>query len=488
MLPFGTTTVLADPHEVANVAGEAGVRWMIAASRGLDLAVYIAIPSCVPATSPEIEWTSAVFGAEIVAALADEPSVIALGEVMDYQGLLGQNDRLPPMVAAALAAGLRVEGHIPTLAGPDLSRYLAHGVGSDHTLTTPAKLLEQLGKGVAVMLQMKSITPENIQTVNALADRSAILLVTDDVEPSLLIDGHLDRIVSLAIETGLPPLEALASASLRPARYLGLRDRGAIAPGYRADFLIMDGLATFPPAEVYAHGQQVAASGVTSAPQPADLPAMPPWPAVPGPLAAADFHLPTDAATIRANVVTLANDLTSLTGLAEREIALRDGVPVFTAGDGLNLVAVFARDGSSRLLGFLQDAHLERGAFASSLAHDSHNLFVVGRDAASMAAAARAVFELGGGLAVTLGETLQASLALPLYGLLSDAPVAEVAADMQRVEDALRAAGMTHHRPFLVLSVLALSVSPYYKFTDRGVVDTEKRVLLPAWEPVDAAR
>ncbi|GAB4538249.1 MAG: adenine deaminase [Anaerolineae bacterium] len=485
VLPFGTTAVLADPHEVANVAGEAGVRWMIAASQGLDLRVFIAIPSCVPATAPELEWTGAVFQADVVERLASEPSVIALGEVMDYQGLLGHNDRLPPMVEAARRAGLRVEGHIPTLRGTSLSRYLAHGITSDHTLTNPQKLLEQLSKGVAVMLQAKSITPQNIAAVNGLPDRSNIILVTDDVEPSLLVDGHLNRIVALAVEAGLPPLEALASASLRPARYLGLHDLGAITPGYRADFLVMDGLAAFPPAEVYVAGRQVAAGGVLTSPQASQMPPPPPFPPVPGPFSPADFRLDSrdhPAAQVRANAVVLDNDRNTLTRLEHVPVSLEGGYALFQEGDGLNLVAVFAREGSSRMVGVLKNASLNHGAFASSLAHDSHNLLVVGREAWSMAVAANAVHEQGGGLAVARGEEVLARLPLPLFGLLSDEPIRQAADGLANIEAALRAAGMTHQRPFLMLSILALSVSPYYKFTDKGVVDTEARRLLPPWE------
>lgn len=483
-LPRGTTTILTDPHEVANVGGVEAVRWMAEASRDLPLDVFTAIPSCVPATSPEIEWTSAVFGADEIVQLADDPSVIALGEVMDYQGLLGQNNRLPPMVDAARKLGLRVEGHIPTLSGMDLSAYLAYGVTSDHTLTTPEKLLEQVSKGVTVMLQMKSITPENIATVNSLADRSQIVLVTDDIEPSLLIDRHLDWIVRLAVDAGMPPLEALASASIRPARYLGLRDRGGIAPGLRADFMLMTDLTAFPPQVVYVKGQQVAAAGSCTTYLPETTASLPDYPAVPGPLTESDFRFAgLEGAAVYANVITLENDRNSLTSLTTHTIPIdSDGSPVFVSDDGLNLVGVFARDGSSASLGFIKQANLTRGAFASSLAHDSHNLFVIGRDPVSMAAAARAVHAQGGGLVVTEGETVQASLSLPLFGLLSDDPVPAVAADMQRVETALRTAGMTHGRPFLILSVLALTVSPYYKFSDRGVVDTEQRVLLPAWE------
>ena len=484
VLPFGTTTVLADPHEVANVAGVDGVRWMIAASRGLPLSVFIAIPSCVPATSPEIEWTAAVFGAAEVRALADDPAVIALGEVMDYRGLLGQNERLPPMVRAAHEAGLLVEGHIPTLSGLELSRYLAHGVFSDHTLADPPKILEQLSKGVTVMLQTKSITAENMAVLRELPDRANVLLVTDDIEPSLLGGGHLSRMVQLAVENGLPALEAWAAASVRPARYLRMHDRGAIAPWQRADCLILDNLTAFPPRAVYVAGEQVAAEGVCRVDEWPELPPLPQFPHVPEPPSPEALRLDGAARAERvlANVVTLVTEHTTLTQLERIPLTLRDGFPVFRDGDRLNLLAVHTRDGARTMVGVIKNAHLERGAFASSLAHDSHNLLMIGRDPRSMLTAARAVHAMGGGVAVAEGETVAARLPLPLFGLLSDAPLADVQRDQGAVEDALRRFGVRRQRPFLTLSIMALSVSPYYKFTDRGVVDTERRALLPPWE------
>ncbi len=485
VLPFGTTTVLADPHEVANVAGVEGVRWMIAAARGLPLSVFIAIPSCVPATSPEIEWTAAVFGADEVRALADDPAVIALGEVMDYRGLLGQNDRLPPMVRAAHEAGLLVEGHIPTLSGLELSRYLAHGVFSDHTLTTPPKILEQLSKGVAVMLQTKSITAENMALLRELPDRANVLLVTDDIEPSLLGGGHLSRMVQLAVENGLPALEAWAAASVRPAHYLRLRDRGAIAPWRRADCMILDNLTAFPPRAVYVAGQQVAAEGEYIGGALPPLPSLPPSPPVPTPPSPEALRLGDGAARVVANVVTLVNERTTLTQLERVPLALRDGFPVFRAGDGLDAVAVHTRNGARTAVGVIKNAGLERGAFASSLAHDSHNLLLIGRDPLSMETAGRAVHAMGGGVAVAEGDEVIARLPLPLFGLLSDAPLADVQRDLAAVETALQALGVHRARPFLTLSIMALSVSPYYKFTDRGVVDTERRALLPTWEAAD---
>ena len=261
VVPWGTTAVLADPHEVANVAGEEGIRWMIRASMGLPLRVYQAIPSCVPATSADLEWTAARIDEASVRRLAAEPSVIALGEVMDYRRVLEGDAEMRAMVGAARDAGLLVEGHIPTLRGMELSDYLAWGIGSDHTLTGPDKIREELSKGAAVMLQDKSIRPDTMAAVAALADRSRVLLVTDDTEPSLLREGHLSRMVAKAVRHGLDPIEALASATLRPARYLGLRDQGALAPGFLADFLVLRRRRSFRPTRSMSAASSSRAAG-----------------------------------------------------------------------------------------------------------------------------------------------------------------------------------------------------------------------------------
>ncbi len=484
VVPHGTTAVLADPHEVANVAGEEGVRWMIRASENLPLRIYYAIPSCVPATAPEVEWTAAVFDAGTVARLAQERSVIALGEVMDYGQVLAGGDRLRGMVDAAHEAGLLVEGHVPTLAGTDLSQYLAWRISSDHTLTTPAKIAEQVSKGVAVMLQMKSCTAENMRAVNALPDRSRILLVTDDIEPSLLTRGHLSLIIAKVVDAGLEPIEALASATIRPARYLGLRDLGGIAPGFRADFSVAEGLDRFPPREVYVDGRRVAVDGRAVTPNVSPVPPLPSGYPLPGPFVPEDFRLAPSGETMRvvANSVAVASEVTSLTELTRTPVEIERGYARLVDGDSLALVAVIARNRSSQSVGIVQGLGLNAGAAASSFAHDSHNLLVVGRDAAEMAVAANAVRTMGGGVAVVRDGALIATLRLPIFGLLSDAPLAGIVGEFDALETALRALGIKHQRPFLILSLLSLSVSPNGKFTDKGVIDTERRRLLPPWE------
>ena len=482
----GTTAVLADPHEVANVAGEEGVRWMIRASEGLPLRIYFAIPSCVPATSPELEWTAAVFDGDVIARLADEPAVIALGEVMDYRSVLAREARLARIVQAARTNGLLVEGHVPMLSGTDLSEYLAWQITSDHTLMNPGKIREETSKGVAVMFQALTIDRDNMAAAMALPEHGNILLVTDDVEPGPLAQGHLSRVVRLAIDAGLPPLQAIASATIRPARYLGLRYLGAIAPGFRADWLVADDVAAFPPREVWVNGRQVAGGGVFEGGALPDLPRPPANGALPGPFEPADFRLDAELKStgdVTANAVVLASEVLPRTGLERVRIRLIDGFARLDTADEaqLALIAIVARNGMSRTVGIVKDLGLRDGAFASSYAHDSHHLIVIGRDPVEMALAANAVGEMGGGVVAVRGRQVVARLALPILGLLCDENVAAVALDFNAVEHALRAMGVRHRQPFLMLSLLSLSVSPQFKFTDKGVIDTERRQLLPPW-------
>ncbi len=480
VVPWGTTTVLADPHEVANVAGEEGVRRMIRASEHLPLRIFFAIPSCVPATSPDLEWTAAVFDGETVERLAQEPSVIALGEVMDYRSLLAGGERLYRIVSAARQCGLRVEGHVPSLRGTEMSEYLSWQITSDHTLTNPNKIREEISKGVAVMLQPILLSRENVAAAMELPDRSHIILVTDDVEPGTLLNGHLSRVLKMAVDAGMPPLEAMAAATIRPARYLGLTDLGGIAPGYRADFMVMDDPLGFPPREVWVGGERIAGDGKW-------LGALPESPSVgapvliPGPFSASDFRLDPKARTgqVIANTVVVNSDVLYSTGLEQVPVPIEQGEAHLKEEDGLALVAVFARNRSSQTVGLVKRLGFREGAVASSFAHDSHNLLVVGHDAKEMSVAANAVYAMAGGVAVVLNGEIVASLPLPVLGLLSDAPVAEVARGFGAIEKALRGLGMMHRQPFLMFSLLSLSVSPFFKFTDKGVIDTEQRRLLP---------
>lgn len=474
VLPHGTTTVMTDPHELANVLGVPGVTYTLEASEALPLRVYVAIPSCVPATSAALETALGHIGADDVRALARHPRVLALGEVMDYQGLAAGITSLPDLIEAAQEAGLLVEGHTPTLGGTVLSDYTAYGILSDHTLSTPDKLLEQLTKGYTVMLQEKSLNEAVVRAVLALPDRSRILLVTDDVMPNRLQGGHLGRLVDHAVTLGWPFVDAVAAASLRPAMYLGLRHVGVLAPGRAADFTILGPDDTFSPQETYVAGVVVARHGRCTA-------ELPPHPAPRGgqltraAVTEADLSFAVPDGIYLTNVLA-CNARNTFTQLDPSPVAFEQGWP---AQSDLSTIAVFTRQGDVRPgLGLLRGFGLREGAFASTLAHDSHNLLVVGRSRADMRAAAHTLQQCGGGMAYVRGDEV-IHLPLEVAALVSDAPLEDVAHCFDAIESALRRAGVVHTNPVLFLTILPLTVSPQVKVSDRGLVDVERRTLLP---------
>ncbi|MBA2668518.1 MAG: adenine deaminase [Trueperaceae bacterium] len=491
VLPWGTTTIVQDPHEIANVLGVDGIRWMVRASQGLPLRVLSAISSCIPATTADIETPNASIRPDDVTALASEPGVVALGEMMDFQGVIDGDPHLLAMLAAGAAAGLSLEGHVPTLTGPELSRYVAHGIRSNHTLMTPTKLREQLRKGLWIMVQEKSLTPDVVDAVMALPDRSRVMLITDDVMPNRLTGGHLSRLVERAIEEGWEPLDAIAAASLRPATYLGRHDLGVIAPGAAADWLECAGVGVYPPRRVVVTGAEVAAGGAVVpfdavAPSGAGTPdaAFLATPFETHDVPASLLVLPTGAGrgTVRARVVVV-NQVNSFTTLEERDVRVEDGVPI---DDDLALALVIPRaalrgDLPERFeVGLLSGLGLARGGWASSFAHDSHNVFVLGRTPDAMRAALHAVLTIGGGMAFAPdGATPPVSVPLPIAGLLSDDPIADVAEAFDRLESSLRDAGVGVRNPVLLLTLLPLTVSPDWKVSDKGIVDVARRRVLP---------
>ncbi len=477
-LPHGTTTVMTDPHELANVLGVEGVTYTLDASEGLPLRVYVAVPSCVPATTAELETALGKIDAGDVSRLATHPRVLALGEVMDYQGLAAGVTALPALITAAQDAGLLVEGHTPTLGGTVLSDYTAYGILSDHTLSTPEKLLEQLTKGYTVMLQEKSLNAEVVRAVLGLPDRSRVLLVTDDVMPNRLQDGHLSRLVNLAADLGWPLVDAVAAASLRPAMYLGLRHVGLLAPGRAADFCVLEPGDAFQVAETWVAGQPVARqgrclTGTVAFPPPSGGELTRPA------IAAADLTFAVPDGRHLTNVLR-ANTRNTFTVLEPQPVTFGQGWPQDgNTDDVLNTVAVFTRQGSGPPgLGLLRGFGLHSGAFASTLAHDSHNLLIVGRSRQDMLSAAQLLQRAGGGMAYVHGEE-RVHLPLEVTALISDAPLADVARNFEAIEAALRRGGVVHLNPVLFLTILPLTVSPQVKVSDRGLVDVERRALLP---------
>lgn len=475
LVPRGILTIIADPHEIANVMGLAGIRLFVEAGRGLPLDCFWQVPSCVPATP--LETAGAAIGPEEVQELLGWPEMVALGEVMDFPAVIAQSGRTAAILARAVEAGTVIEGHAPNLTGRELAAYVAAGVNSDHTLVTPELALERLRAGVTLQLQYKSLSPEVLKTAEAAAKSLNLCLVTDDVLPDELVStGHLDHIVRTAVARGLSPVEAIRAATLAPARRMRLYDRGAIAPGLVAHIVLTPSLEEFRAEQVFHRGRLVARDGQLVTPLPAfsvpqealqTVRMAPPEPAA--------FAVPAPgrdgAAQVR--VMTLSRTTTYTTATV-RTVPAAEGRLLWEDA-GLCLAAVFERHGRSGTRGYgLLDQALEQGAVASTWAHDSHNLLVVGRSAGDMAVAARWVVEHGGGMAAVLNGTVLAAVHLPVGGIVSPRSVDEVAAEVRGFREALARLGLIHPNPFMALGALTLAVSPELKVTDKGLVDVHR--------------
>ncbi len=473
VLPRGVTCVVSDPHEIANVAGLPGVRFMMEAARGLPLAVKHMASSCVPATA--LETSGAALDAAALASLLDEPSLVGLAEVMNFPGVVNG----APEVLAKLAAfaGRPIDGHLPLLTGMALNAYVAAGIGSEHECVSPAEAEEKLARGLYILIR-EATNARNLHALLPMITREnsrRICFCTDDRIPADLIDeGTIDYMVAEAIRFGLDPVVALQMATLNTSEWFGLRERGAIAPGRVADLIVFDSLSDFQVRQVYSGGRLVAEDGAL-------LPdVLLPRPVIPAPLAQS-MHVNLDALSFR---IPARGETVRVIGARERQLVtdallvpakLVDGEAVADPERDLLKMAVIERHTASggMALGFIQGFGLQRGALAGTVAHDHHNLVVIGADDASMRTAARAVATMGGGLVVAEGDQVIATLPLPVAGLMSDQPIAAVRAAYDGLLDAAHARGSEMHDPFMAMSFMALEVIPTLKLTDCGLVDVE---------------
>ena len=466
VLPHGTTTVITDPHEIANVMGTDGIEYMLQATEGLPVDVRFMLPSCVPATP--LDESGAVLDYRAIDSFYDHPRVQGLAEMMNFVGTIAGDEQCVEKIVAAQAHHKKIDGHAPDLVGNDLNAYIAAGVYSDHECHDLNDAIAKLERGQFIMIREGTAARNLDALFPLLCDKYAerCMFCTDDKHPSDLLEkGHIDYIVKRAIALGADPITAVKVACHNAARYFLLNNRGAIAPGYLGDFVIIDNFQSFEIQQVYKRGELMVDHGqVRDFPVPAIEPYL-------TERAHSTFHV--DRLT--------AEDFTEtrprgIIGMVNGEITTVDAGysdRIDVEYDVLKIAVVERHKSTHHIgIGFLQGYGLKSGAVATSISHDSHNIIVVGTSEADMAAAANRVVELGGGIVVWDGGAVQAEVPLPIAGIMSEEPLVTVNEKLEAAKEKAFALGVGRGiDPFMTLSFMALPVIPSLRITTRGVFD-----------------
>ncbi len=476
VLPHGVTTVITDPHEIANVLGLEGIRFMLQDAKYGPLSMYVNASSCVPATP------MGTAGAQLefydLAPLLYEPWVLGLAEVMNYYGVLNGDKRVLEKMRSF--QGRVIDGHCPGLTGKDLNAYVAAGVMSDHESTTLDEARQKLRLGMTIFIR-EATNARNLKPLLGLITNETerrICFCTDDRQPSDLLDeGSIDYMVRKAISGGVDPVTAIRLGTINAAEYFRLFDRGAVAPGRRADLVVFSDLHDLRPELVFRGGKLVARDGV-----------MLPWER---PISKTKTRGTVNINWSKVNLSLPANgDFIRVIGAVPDQIVTKqliekpkveNGYVVADPERDLLKMAVIERHLATGNvgIGFIKGFGLKRGAIASTVAHDHHNLVVIGADDQSMMTAARTVADTLGGQAVADGDQVLAQLSLPIAGLMSDRPIEEVRDNIQKLIAAAHSLGSGLHDPFMAMSFSALEVIPSLKLTDQGLVDVDKFQVVP---------
>ena len=470
VVPRGTTTAICDPHEICNVLGVEGLEFFLASAAVTVMDLRIQLSSCVPET--HLETSGARLEAEDLLPFKRHPKVLGLAEFMNVHGVLDKD----PGVLAKLAAfsDVQIDGHSPLLSSYDLNAYIAAGVRNCHETTSAAEAREKLAKGMQILVREGTVSKDLAALAELITTERApfLALCTDDRNPlDIAEEGHIDYLVRAAIDRGVRPLDAYRAASWSAARHFGLFDRGLVAPGQRADIVLLEDLATCRVHSVICRGAPVTPDRFKARP---DVPLVGLDSVKLRPVTAATFHVPADGH--RSPPVIGIRPGQILTDRLSLDVRRADGAFVSDISRDVLKVAVLGRhnDRGDVGHGFVKGFGIKRGAIASSIGHDSHNVCVIGCDDGDMAVAVNRLIELKGGFAAAEDGNVVAELALPVAGLMSARPFEEVEQALRALRHAVAALGTPLHEPFLQMAFLALPVIPHLRITDKGLVDVDR--------------
>jgi adenine deaminase len=482
VLPWGTSAVVADPHEIANVLGLDGIRYLLECARNLPLDFFLNLPSCVPA-SP-LETSGANLRAVDLQSLLPNENLLGLAEMMNFPGVIGTDPQVTDKLL--LFQDMVIEGHCPRLSGRDLNAYIAGGISSDHECTVLEEAAEKLARGMAVMIRQGSQSKDLEKLVGIVNDSTwpNCMFVSDDVHPDDLISkGHMNAIVNEAMALGMDPVRAITLACWTPANYFRLRRRGALAPGFVADFNLSPTLNPWNPVRVFKGGIEIAQEGqLLTDPVRWPMPPMPGSPMRIAGIASEQLLVPAKAGKLRVIGILEA---TLLTRKLLMDPKIENGYAVCDPERDLLKAAVYNRYVAGRppAVGFVHGLGLKKGAIATSVAHDSHNVIAAGVSDADITAVVCALRETGGGMAAAADGLIEI-LPLPIAGLMSASPATEVSDRLRMLKALVKAWGATLDNPFMALSFLSLPVIPELKLTDLGIVEVSSFSHVPLFEEV----
>ncbi|MBT3272826.1 MAG: adenine deaminase [Spirochaetales bacterium] len=488
VLPRGTTTVIADPHEITNVLGTDGLEYLIESTDGIPLNVYIALPSAVPAT--DLETAGARLGPEdMVSFVAKYPKrIIALGEVMNYPGVLNTNNELITKIEILRHEYRKIDGHAPGMRGKELNAYISAFIRSDHECTTAEEALEKVSRGMQVLIREGTAAKNLGALIGAVTAGNQMFFsfCTDDREPVDIIEqGHINHLVSKAVASGLDPISAVRMATINTARHYNLRSMGAIAPGYKADMLVLDDLVSFNPTIVIKDSKVVAENRIMAMPVKgahSDLPSRVGLVKLPE-LTQESFKIEAESSKMK---VIGMRDGELYTDNRLMAVVEENGYAIADPKQDLAKVIVFDRHkGESVARAFATGFGIKRGAVATSIGHDAHNLCCLGMNDEDMLQAAKLIQEMNGGIVVVVNGEIMATLPLAIAGLMSSEPLEKVVEQLSDLKAALAKMG-TDKDILMPLHFIQLAVIPELKITDQGLVDVFAQKIVPLFQDENA--